>query len=243
MQPLMDLTRDMKKEAEAVELARESKHGKKPRKGYFKRFLRETHLGMKWTQECEEAFFKLKITITSEPVLRTPVYNGQPSRVTTDRCRKGFGGMVEQEFITTLEDGSVHRDWHPIAFCLKRMSRSEERYKLFLLEFAALKFALDKFADLTYGSPIIIVTDCRALQDLLVNDRLNATHSHWQQFILSHQIVDVGHHPGIENPVADGISRGFRDERIKGDGSEWSVEADWHERSGMTNGLWAVAGE
>ena len=40
----------------------------------------------------------------------------------------------------------------------------------------------------------------------------------------------------------DGISRGFEDERIKGDGSEWSVEADWHARSGMTNGLWAVAG-
>ena len=49
-QPLTDLTRDMKKEAEAEELARESKHGKKPRKGNFKRFLRETHLGMKWTQ-------------------------------------------------------------------------------------------------------------------------------------------------------------------------------------------------
>ena len=127
--------------------------------------------------------------------------------------------MVEQEFITTLEDGSVCHNWHPIAFCSKHTSRSEERYKPFLLEFAALKFALDEFADLTYGSPII-VTDCRALQDLLVSDQLNTTHSCWQQLILLHKIVDVGHHPGIENPVADGISRGFGDERIKGDESE-----------------------
>ena len=80
-----------------------------------------------------------------------------------DGCRKGFGGMVEQEFITTLEDGSVCQDWHPIVFCSKHTSRSKERYKPFLLEFAALKFALDEFADLTYGSLIIIVTDCRAL--------------------------------------------------------------------------------
>ena len=71
--------------------------------------------------------------------------------------------MVEQEFITTREDGSVHQEWHPIAFCLKCTSRSKERYEPFLLKFAALKFTLDEFADLTYGSPIIIVTDCRAL--------------------------------------------------------------------------------
>ena len=104
-QLLTDLTRNVKKEAEADERAREAEHGKKPRKGNFKRFLRETHLGPKWTQECEDAFFKLKVLITSEPVLRTPVYDGRPFRVTTDGCAKGFGGMLEQEFVVTMEDG------------------------------------------------------------------------------------------------------------------------------------------
>ena len=68
-QPLTDLMRNAKKEAEADERVREAKHGKKARKGNFKRFLRETHLGLKWTQECEDAFFKLKVLITSKPVL------------------------------------------------------------------------------------------------------------------------------------------------------------------------------
>ena len=90
------------------------------------------------------------------------------------------------------------------------------------------------------GLPISIVTDCRALRDLLVSERLNTTHSRWKQFILSHQIVDVGHRPGTENPVADGISRGFGEEWTEKDGSRWSVEADWHERSGLTNDLWRV---
>ena len=110
------------------------------------------------------------------------------------------------------------------------------------MEFVALKFALDEFTDLTFGSPIMIVTDCRVLRDLLVSNRLNLTHARWQQFILSHQIVDVGHRPGVGNPVADGISRGFGEERTDRDGSSWSVEADWHARSGLTNSLWMVVG-
>ena len=117
VQSLTNLTRNAKKEADADERAREAKHGKKPQKGNFKRFLREMHLGLKWTQECEDTFFKLKVLITSELVLWTPVYNRRPFRVTADGCAKGFGGMLEQEFVVTMEDGSVCRNWHPIAFC------------------------------------------------------------------------------------------------------------------------------
>ncbi|KAJ6485492.1 hypothetical protein DFH09DRAFT_948996, partial [Mycena vulgaris] len=58
---------------------------------------------------------------------------------------------------------------------------------------------------------------------------------------MSHRIVDVCHRPGIENPVADGLSRGFTEARVQGDGSSWSVAADWHASSGLTNSLWAVA--
>ena len=74
---------------------------------------------MKWTQECEDAFFKLKVLITSKLVLRTPVYDGRPFRVTTDGCAKGFGGMLEQEFVVTMEGGTVRKNWHPIVFCSK----------------------------------------------------------------------------------------------------------------------------
>ena len=45
-----------------------------------------------------------------------------------------------------------------------------------------------------------------------------------------------------QNPVADGISRGFGEERTDRDGSRWSVEADWHVRSGLMNSLWMVVG-
>ena len=74
---------------------------------------------------------------------------------------------------------------------MKRTSKSEEKYKPFLLEFAALKFGLDKFADIIWGFPVEIETDCQALRDHLFNDKLSATHTHWRDGILAHQIVDV----------------------------------------------------
>ena len=52
--------------------------------------------------------------------------------------------------------------WHPISYCSKHTSKSEAKYELFLLEFAALKYSLDEFKSYIYGSPIEIKTNCQA---------------------------------------------------------------------------------
>ena len=80
---------------------------------------------------------------------------------------------------------------HPIAFASKQTSTAEVRYKPFMLEFAALKYALDKFNDIIWGFPVEIKTDCKALQDVLMSDTLNATHAHWCNGVLAHHIVDI----------------------------------------------------
>jgi hypothetical protein len=80
------------------------------------------------------------------------------------------------------------------------------RYKPFLLEFATLKFALDKFDDIIWGFPVEIETDCQALRDVLMSDNLNATHARWCDSVLAHQIIDVCHIPGHINLVGDGFS-------------------------------------
>jgi hypothetical protein len=92
---------------------------------------------------------------------------------------------------------------HPITFASKRTSKTEEKYKPFLLEFAGLKFALDKFSDVIWGFPVEVETDCQALRDHLMNDKLSATHARH----LGHQIVDVHHVPGHVNVMVDGLSR------------------------------------
>jgi hypothetical protein len=117
--------------------------------------------------------------MTTKPVLRGPKWDGTPFIVTTDGSQDAFGAVLSQRFEYTLPSGKVVRKHHPIGFASKRTSKTEEKYKPFLLEFAALKFALDKFSDTTWGFPIEVETDCQALHDHLLNDKLSATHARW----------------------------------------------------------------
>ena len=114
----------------------------------------------KWTEEHMKAFLKLKAEMVSEPVLRGPKWDGTPFIITTDGNQDAFGAVLTQRFEYTLPSGKVIRQQHPIAFASKRTSKTEEKYKPFLLEFAALKFGLDKFSNITWGFPIEVETDC-----------------------------------------------------------------------------------
>jgi len=135
----------------------------------------------------------------------------------------------------------VVRRLNPIAFASKRTSEAESRYKPFLLEFAALKFALDKFSDIIYGYPVEVETDCQALRDILLSDKLTATHARWQDGVLAHNIVDVRHVPGVTN-IADGLSRQHKEQPHNDtDGSTWTVSPDWEESEGLVLGIHQVA--
>ena len=87
-----------------------------------------------------------------------------------------------------------------------------------------LKLSLDKFADIIVGYPVELETDCQALCDTIVNNKLNSNHAHWLDGIMAHNIVDCRHHPSRLNQAADGMSRQYTDTpECKGDGHEWMV--------------------
>ena len=65
---------------------------------------------------------------------------------------------------------------------------------------------MDKFADVLWGFPVEIQTDCQALRDMLMNEKLPTAHARWQDGILAHQIIDVRHIKGKNNPVGDRLS-------------------------------------
>ena len=145
-QPLSDLTRDIK--------AEKLRAGGKTLKGVYKRALQAKSISKRWGEEQRKAFLTLKIAVTSAPILKAPQYDRRVFRVVTDGSKKGFSGVLSQEFETDDPKSKQKKAWHPIAFYSKRTSPSEVRYEPFLLEFAALKFALDEFDHLTYGSQI-----------------------------------------------------------------------------------------
>lgn len=128
---------------------------------------------------------------------------------------------------------------HPVVFGSKRSSRTEERYKPYLLEFAGLKFRLDKFGNTTYGSPVEVET-----RDTLLNAKRSSTHARWVDGVLSHHIIDVRHRPGAGNCAADGLSRQFTGmPKRKEDGHESEVNPDWEAKAGIVNDLFTVEEE
>lgn len=232
--PLSDLTRDVKIETPSGNW--------RTRKGAYKRALASSSLVNKWGPEQQKAFVTLKCLLSEEPLLRTPQYDGRPFRVTTDGCMNGFAGFISQAFTSTDMNGKESTRWHPISFCSKRTSTSEAKYKPFLLEFAALKYSLDEFAPYIYGAPIEIETDCQALRDCLVQEKMSVHHSRWKESILAHNITAIRHCPGIDNPVADGLSRMWEGRQCTDtDGSNYSVLADWEANHGLINDILGIA--
>ena len=225
-----------KKEQPLRDLLKKVEIPEKYTKTTYQRIMSDFKLKDIWTNEHTKAFLDLKVEMTSEPVLRGPKWDGSPFIITTDGSQDAFGAVLTQRFEYALPSGKTIRRLHPLAFASKRTSKTERKYKPFLLEFAALKFGLDKFANITWGFPIEIETDCQALRDHLLNDKLSATHARWRDGILAHQITDVRHVPGKLNVVADGLSRANEGtENESEDGSEWTVSEDWETNIGLTH--------
>ena len=230
-----------KKEQPLRDLLRNVNLPEKYTKSVYRRVMANHKLKEHWTEAHTKAFLGLKATMTSEPVLKGPKWDGTPFIVTTDGCKDAFGAVLTQRFETVLPSGKVVSRLHPIAFASKRTSKTEEKYKPFLLEFAALKFGLDKFSDIVWGFPVEIETDCQALRDHLMNDKLSATHARWREGILAHQIIDVRHVPGRINVVADGLSRANEGTTHEdNDGSQWTVSEDWEASTGLTHDIFYV---
>ncbi|KAF8824330.1 hypothetical protein HHX47_DHR8000253 [Lentinula edodes] len=211
-------------------------------KSTYRRAMESFKLEGKWTLDHTRAFLALKKALVSEPVLKAPRWDGSSFVVTTDGCKEGFAAVVAQRFEVVHPNGTTTYKMHPVGFASKRTSSSEQNYKPFLLEFAALKFGLDKFSDMIWGFPVEIETDCQALRDVIANDKLNAAHCRWRDGILAHHIVDVRHIPGKLNVVADGLSRMWEgQDHVVGDGSEWTVSEDWEAVTGLVNDVFGVS--
>lgn len=202
-----------------------------------------------WQEEHTRCFVGLKHILLSEPVLRAPRFDEvheHPFIVTTDGSKDAFAGVLSQRMRTVLPGGKAAVRCHPIVFASKCTSPAEERYPLHLLEFAALKYSLDKFSSIIWGQPVKLETDCQALRDIMVNDKLNVTHMRWRDGIMGYQIVGAEHIKGTTNTVADALSRADEGTpKEVGDGSEWTMSPDWEARAGIVNDLFTVqeAGE
>ena len=151
-----------------------------------------------WTEECQEAFDKLKEICSSTPILAYADYT-KPFKLHTDASEKGLGAVLYQ----TQEDGSDR----VIAFASRSLSKTERNYDAHRLEFLALKWAVtERFHEYLYGGVFEVFTDNNPLTYVLTTAKLDAAGQRWVAALANYNF-SIKYRSGKANVDADSLSR------------------------------------
>ena len=116
--------------------------------------LQQNLLPFEWTPIHQESFNKLKLALTSAPVLAYPDYE-KPFLLETDASLKGLGAVFLQED----NDGNT-RVISYASHTLKLYAKSMHNYSSAKLELLVLKWSVcEKFRDYLTGSKFTVLTD------------------------------------------------------------------------------------
>lgn len=149
-----------------------------------------------WSQEQDEAFEKIKLAITSKPVLKL-FRRELETRVFTDACGVSVGCHLEQRH----PDG-----WRPVAFSAKKFDQTQVRWPVREKELYAVVHALRKWRIyLEDLDTFDLFTDHHSLQYFLTQSSLSEKEARWQQEICNFKF-NIRYIKGELNR-ADGISR------------------------------------
>ena len=149
-----------------------------------------------FTEEASRSFDKLKLTLSSNPILRLPDHN-LPFVVRTDASNRGIGCMLLQYHDNTP---------HPIAYASRKLLDRETRYSTIEKECLAIIYGINKFKFYLLGCEFILEVDHRPLVYLNRTKGNNARLMRWALSLqpFRYRIVYI---PGSLNVGADLLSR------------------------------------
>jgi transposase InsO family protein len=153
-----------------------------------------------WGVREEEAFVKLKQSITSSPILVMPDHD-RLYRVEADGSGVATGAVLSQ---LSPEDDK----WHPVAFLSKSLSPVERNYEIHDTEMLAIIRALEEWRHYLEGArhPIEIWTDHKNLEYFRTAQKLNRRQARWSLY-LSRFDFTLHHKPGRSMGKPDALSR------------------------------------
>ena len=111
-----------------------------------------------WSDGCEEAFERLKMSLTRAPVLAYPHFDRE-FLLETDASGVGLGAVLSQR----QDDNTIR----PMAFASRTLQPHERRYGISELEALGVVWAVKHFRHYLYGYPCTVYTDHEALRSLL----------------------------------------------------------------------------
>ncbi|KAL8087895.1 hypothetical protein AgCh_037873 [Apium graveolens] len=172
--------------------------------GYYRKFVRGyatinrnlTDLlkkgNFQWNELAQESFEKLKLALTTAPVLAIPDFNKE-FMVETDASKTGIGAVLMQ-------------DSYPLAFISRALGTKWQKLSVYEKELLAIVFAVQKWEQYLTGNHFIIKTDQKSLKWLL-RQKISTP---FQQFWLSKLLgfdYEIQYKQGKENLAADALSR------------------------------------
>ncbi|GFV52518.1 retrovirus-related Pol polyprotein from transposon opus [Trichonephila clavipes] len=160
-----------------------------------------------WSIEAQDSFDKVKRALTVAPVLQLQNFIEQ-FNLFTDASGVGIGAVLNQN----------HRS---IAFSSRTLNKVERNYTVTERECLALIRALNKFKTYFGSLPVKVITDHAALTKLTIGKNLSSRMIRWA-LKLSEFNIEWEHRPGVQNVVADVLSRNPVDDM---DGSQISCAA------------------
>ena len=151
-----------------------------------------------WSDTAQAAFNATKDALAKASLLSYPTTDA-PTCLMTDASDTGVGAVLQQHF---------NGIWHPIAFFSKKMSPAETRYSTFDRELLAVYLAIKHFRHYLEGRMFHVLTDHKPLTYALNSrsDRHSPRQARHLDYI-SQFTSNIRHVPGVDNAVADALSR------------------------------------
>ncbi|GAU45146.1 hypothetical protein TSUD_253790 [Trifolium subterraneum] len=199
--------------------------------GYYRKFIKDygkiakplTELTKKdnflWGKEAAEAFEKLKLIMTTAPVLVLPNFD-LPFEVECDAAGRGIGAVLMQ-------------NKQPIAFFSKALSEGNLAKSVYEKELMALVLSIQHWRHYLLGNKFVVYTDHKSLKHFLQQRISSPDQQCWLAKLLGYQF-EVQYKPGPDNKAADALSRyhGDMEMNVLVSSSKWlGGQKSWMKRT------------
>ena len=180
--------------------------------GYYRRFCRnfaavaapltnllKKKVEFKWTSECQDAFKKLKGSLTSAPVLLAPDFS-KPFSLQVDASDDGIGAVL-------LQCGA-DQVYHPVCYFSRKLKVHQLNYSTIEKECLALVEALTIFEIYLSGNntETEVFTDHNPLVFINKMKNKNRRLMRWSMQLQTYKLR-IRHIRGCQNIIADALSR------------------------------------
>ncbi|CAM8951464.1 unnamed protein product [Rhodiola kirilowii] len=157
--------------------------------------------GLKLDQECREAFDGLKQALTSTPIISAPDWT-LPFEIMCDASNYAVGAVLGQR---------MNKKPVAIYYASRTLDAAQGNYSTTEKELLAVVFALEKFRSYLLGAKVTVFSDHATIRYLMKKKEAKPRLIRWI-LLLQEFDVEIRDKKGIENTVADHLSRIVRKE-------------------------------